>query len=105
MLGVDPRTCTARREVRVRPSLSLTRARVLCCFAGACTGHSAPACRRGRTSASRGSGGCETATGVMGVPRRAETGVRGVRWSNVVITLIRGIFNQNGRIIKCKKYK
>ena len=38
---------------------------------------------------SRGSGGCETATGVMGAKTRRK-GVRGIRWDNVVITLIRG---------------
>eukprot|EP00966_Prymnesium_polylepis_P029557 686678-Prymnesium_polylepis.1 len=37
----------------------------------------------------RGSGGCETATGVMEAATRRK-GVCGLRWVNVVITLIRG---------------
>eukprot|EP00966_Prymnesium_polylepis_P157564 3641483-Prymnesium_polylepis.1 len=43
----------------------------------------------GLSAQPRGRGGCETSTGVIGAATRRK-GVRGVRWSNVVIALIRG---------------
>jgi hypothetical protein len=42
-----------------------------------------------RDTWTRVSDGCETATGVMEAATRRK-GVRGIRWDNVVITLIRG---------------
>eukprot|EP00966_Prymnesium_polylepis_P323484 7379673-Prymnesium_polylepis.1 len=53
-----------------------------------------------RSAPPRGSGGCETATGVMGAATRAEKGRVDLDRSHLRSFRI---FNKNGRINKCKK--